>query len=555
MTGHRLAGYRFGPYLLNLDRLRLQQDGADIELRPKAFDVLRMLVEQNGRVVSKDELVAAVWPHVIVNDDALAQCVRDIRKALDDDGERFVRTVPRRGYEFVCSVTPVGAITMPAATAGTETRSTGWPPRTAPSIAIAAVIVVAAAMAIWQSGVFGRQMPQASGAQLSIAVLPFAANPDETWHGDGIAEDITTAVSRFRNLTVIARTSSFRFRDAGADPVSVGDDLGASYLLTGSVRRAGDKVRITAQLVDAKSGASRWTESYDRSFADVFDIQQEVVDSVAAQLVVHAVTDAAAKLSGPPASMRAYELALRARASYRQFSRDSSLEAWRLAEQAIALDPNYAPSWETLAAAKLQFYIQPYGPNQHSPEILKEAREAAQRAVALDGNFATAHAMLAFTQMWSRQYEESIQSVKKAVALNPNDWVGQGIYANILMFSGRYREAVEAFDQAMRFDPYAPALNLALKSMPLIMLGEFDHALRLTRSCAERAPRLFACWLYRAVAESQLGMDDEVARTLATMHEIYPAFTISRHMHAVPFRDKKEEERLAAYLRTAGLPD
>ena len=544
MTGHGVAGYRFGPYLLNLDRLRLQRAGADMELRPKAFDVLRMLVEQSGRVVSKDELVAAVWSDVIVNDDALAQCVRDIRKALDDDGERFVRTVPRRGYEFVSSVTPV-----------TATPSRGWWPRTAPPIAIAAALVVAAALLIWQSGVLGRQMPPAGADRLTIAVLPFAANPDETWLGDGIAEDIMTAVSRFRDLTVIARTSSFRFRDAGADPISVGADLGAAYLLTGSVRRAGGNLRITAQLVDTRSGASRWTESYDRSFADVFDIQQEVVDSVAAQLVVHAVTDAAARLAGTPASMRAYELALRARASYRTFSREGALEAWRLAEQAIAVDPNYPPSWETLAAAKLQFYIQPYGPNQHSSEMLQEAREAAQRAVALDGNFATGHAMLAFAQMWSRQYEASIQSVGKALDLNPNDWVAQGIHANILMFSGRYREAVEAFDRAMRFDPYTPALNLALQSMPLIMLGEFDHALRLTRSCTERAPRLFACWLYRVVAERQLGMDDDVAKSLAMMREIYPAFTTSRHMRAVPFRDKKEEERLAAYFRAAGLPD
>lgn len=544
--------YRFGQYDLNLHRLRLQRDGVDIELRPKSFDVLRILIERAGQVVSKDELVAAVWPGVTVNDDALAQCVRDVRKVLDDDGERFVRTVPRRGYEFVAPVIPATAFET---SDGTSSLSARTPARILSLVAAAALALVAIGLVAWQVGVPWQAASPGPDRRLTIAVLPFVAGSDEVWLGDGIAEDIMVAVSRFRDLTVIARNSSFRFRDPAADPILVGRELGADYLLTGGVRRAGDHLRITAQLVDARSGASRWTESYDRSFAEVFDIQQEVVDSVAAQLVVHAVTDAAARLWGPPSDMRVYELALQARAAYRSFSRDTSLQSWRLAEQAIAIDPTYPPSWETLAAAKLQFYIQPYGPNQHSPDMLREAREAAQRAVALDGNFATGHAMLAFAQMWSRQHDASLQSIEKALELNPNDFVAHTVRGNILMFSSRYEEAVESFDRAMRFDPFTPALNLALQSMPLVMLGEYERALRLTQACAERAPHLFACWLYRAVAERQLGLDDELEQTRAKMREVYPGFTIARHMRAVPIRDKAEEERLAAYLRAAGLPD
>lgn len=547
------AGFRFGPFVLNLHRLRLERDGTDVELRPKAFDVLRTLVERAGSVVSKDELVAAVWPDVTVNDDALAQCVRDIRKALGDDGERFVRTVPRRGYEFVAPVVPALPSENPSAAAPAATGRAGTRVRLA--LVAAALGLVAMVVIAWQAGLLREPARPEAEQGLTVAVLPFVASADESWLGDGIAEDILTAVARFRNLTVIARNSSFRFRNPAADPISVGRNLGAAYLLTGSVRNVGEVLRITAQLVDARTGASRWTESYDRRFEDVFEVLQEVVDSVAGHLVIHAVTDAAARLSGPPANMRAYELALRARAAYRSFSRESSFEAWRLAEQAIALDPDYAPSWETLAAAKLQFYIQPYGPNQHSPDMLREAREAAQRAVALDGNFATGHAMLAFTQMWSRQYEASIQSIDRSLALNPNDWVAHGVRANILMFSTRYREAIEAFDRAMRHDPYAPALNLALKAVPHLMLGENREALDMTRSCTERAPRLFPCWLYRAVAASQLGEEDDLQESLAAMDELYPDFTISRHMRAVPFRDATEQEKMSALMRAAGLPD
>ena len=544
-------GYRFGPFVLNLDRMCLQRGKADIELRPKSFDVLRHLVSHAGRVVSKDELVATVWPNVIVNDDALSQCVRDIRKALGDDNETYIRTVPRRGYMFVADIEPLAVIGSKRATREPAAAARRLPARTA----VVAALLLVVAIGSWNFG--WRAAPQAEAlSQLTVAVLPFTTSADDEWLGDGIAEDIMTAVSRFRDLTVIARNSSFRFRDSSADPKDVGRALAADYLLQGSVRRADDRVRITAQLVDAGSGASRWMQRYDRPMADIFDIQEVVAEAVATQLVIHAKEDAVARIrTRPPQSLEVHELVLRARKRYREFNREATIEMRELAEQAIALDPNHAPAWETLAAALLQFYYQPYDEHYNTPEMLRQARMAAERSIALDGNFSTAHAMLAATLVPAQENEAALAANDRALALNPNDAVAIGTRGNVLTFLGRYAEAAQAWEEAERIDPFVSPLAFALKAMALVMMGEYEKALVSARTCADRAPRLGPCYYYLAIALNELGREEEAEIARDTLLDINPNFTLAQHQGLRSFRDPEERDRLAHLMRRAGFSD
>lgn len=294
-------GYRFGPFVLNLDRLCLQKDGIDIELRPKSFDVLRLLVENDNRIVSKDDLVKAVWPNVTVNDDALAQCVRDIRRALMDDGERYVRTVPRRGYLFAAAVAPVQPVQV------RDAISLPLPRLLLVTLIIGLLTAFAGIAGLGDARLLDEQVERED--RLTIAVLPFTVlgeGSDEDWLADAIAEDIMVAVSRFRDLTVIGRNSSFRYRGKAADPRSIGAELNADFLLQGTLRRNGDRLRITAQLVDSRNGASRWIERYDRELTDVFAIQDDVAEHVAAQLVVHAKEATVARVRREaPANLKA----------------------------------------------------------------------------------------------------------------------------------------------------------------------------------------------------------------------------------------------------------
>lgn len=552
------SGYRFDPFTLNLDRGCLQEGDQDLDLRPKAFEVLRTLVEHAGKLLSKDDLVRAVWPNVIVNDDALAQCIRDIRKVLRDEGEHFIKTMPRRGYLFVAEVTslqPADNSVVTAVSAVPTTPVTGIWKRASFAAVIFAVALIA--FGAWSVGWFAGQ-PPVRDTRLTIAVLPFAnvgENPGENWLADGIAEDIMTAVSRFRDLTVIARNSSFRYRGE-VDARHVGRELSADFLLQGSVRRSGDRLRITAQLVDARTGGSRWTERYDRPFADVFTIQDEVANRVAAQLVGHAREVAVVRLrTRAPGNLEVYELVLRARKAYRTFTREGAIEGRALSERAIAIDPSYAEAWEVLAAVLFQFYIQPYSEHQGTLAMLQEARAVAEQAVLLDPSSSAAHARLGYAFMWLREHEASLQALRKAIELNPNDTVAHSIYGNALSFAGFNRESIEAWERAERLDPFHPAISLALKAKPHIMLREFEPALRLTRSCAERAPRLVACFIYLAVVANELGLEDEARRAARRLLEVYPRFTIERHMQLAPFRSQADAAQFVEYLRRAGLPE
>ena len=551
------SGYRFGDLVLNLDRGCLQKGGADLALRPKAFEVLRYLVERAGRLATKDELVQAVWPNVIVSDDSLAQCIRDIRKVLNDEGERYIRTVPRRGYMFVAEAVPIAATDKPTAgrASAHAARLGQW---SAPIAALAVVAILAAVLAAWSRGWFERQLPVAD-ARLTIAVLPFTSlgdKPGEDWLGDGIAEDIMTAVSRFRDLTVIGRSSSFRYRGDAVDVRQAAKDLGAHYLLQGSVRRSGDRLRITVQLIDPRTGASRWSERYDRPFSDVFAIQDEVASKVAAQLVAHAYEATIARVrTRAPADLEVYELVLRARKAHQTFKREGVIESKALAERAIAIDPNYAPAWAVLSAALQQLYIQPYSEHHGTLAMRQQARAAAARAVSLDADSASAQATLGFSLVWGWENEAGLEAFRKAIGLNPNDsraWVG---YAQALSYAGLNREALDVWERTQHLNPFVSGPSFGIRAKPHIMLREFEPAFRLARSCAERTPTHYHCFMFLAVAAKESGREEEARAAVRRLLEIYPKFTIKRHMHVAPFKKDADAAQFAEYLRRLGLPD
>jgi TolB-like protein/DNA-binding winged helix-turn-helix (wHTH) protein len=565
------SGYRFGEFVLSLDRGCLQKGGVDLALRPKAFDVLRYLVERAGRLATKDELVEAVWPNVIVSDDSLAQCIRDIRKVLNDDGERFIRTVPRRGYMFVADTAPIGPAHGPSPAGATEASATGrgaanpswlgWSRLSGPRLvagAVAAFIVLVAVVAVSTRGWFGRQ-PPITDARLAIAVLPFttlAEKPGEDWLGDGIAEDIMTAVSRFRDLTVIGRSSSFRYRGDAIDVRQAAKELGAHYLLQGSVRRSGDRLRITVQLIDPQTGASRWSERYDRPFADVFAIQDEVASKIAAQVVARAQEATIARVrTRAPADLEVYELVLRARKARETFKREGVIESKTLAERAIAIDPEYAPAWAVLSSALQQLFIQPYSEHHGTPAMRQQARAAAARAVSLDADSAAAQTTLGFSLVWSREHEAGLEAFRRAVSLNPSfsrAWVG---YSQALSYAGLNREALQVWERTQHLDPFSTGPMFGIRAKQHIMLLEFEPAFRLARSCTERTPTHYHCFMFLAIAAKESGREEEARGAVRRVLELYPKFTIRRHMQVAPFKKETDAVQFAEYLRRAGLPE
>jgi adenylate cyclase len=368
--------FRFEGYTLDVARHSLRAADREIALRRKSFELLRYLVENPDRLVTKEELLKAIWPNAVVTDESLTQCLREVRQAIGDSTQTVIATVPRCGYRFAAPVSRLAADARVPGTAGGAGETS----------AVSGTVGVPPARS--DAG----PQSQSSLDRPSVAVLPFAnlnGEPQQDYFSDGIAEDITTELSRFSELVVIARNSAFQYKGKAVDVRQVGRELGARYVLEGSVRRSADRVRIAAQLIDAATGTHRWAERYDRELHDAFAIQDEVVRAIVTTLAAHvnrAETERA--LLKPPAAWEAYEYYLRGAEAYflheTRRTKGSLYEARQLLEQSLAIDPNYARAAAMLSRTHFLGYVLPFDGDYLSPPALDRAFELAQRAVHLD---------------------------------------------------------------------------------------------------------------------------------------------------------------------------
>ncbi len=474
--------FQFEGYTLDIARNALRAADRELKLRPKSFEVLRYLIENADRTVTKEELMKAVWPNVVVTDHVLAHCVSEVRQAIGDDVQAIIKTIPRRGYRF----------TAPVARVATGMAA---PPDSAPR-------------------------PQSSVDKPSVAVLPFAnlsGDPQQDYFSDGMTEDITTELSRFSELLVIARNSSFQYKGKAVDIRQVGRELGARYILEGSVRRSGNRVRVAAQLIDAMTGDHRWGERYDRKLRDVFALQDEVARAIVVTLAAHvnrAETERA--LLKPPAAWMAYEYYLRGAEAFflhqHRRTKASLYDARRLLEQSLAIDPNYAR-----AAAKLS-----------------------------QTHF--------FAYVYKRQHDAGIAEFERAFALNPN-FIDHR-YARALIFAGEPARAIEVLQANMRLDPFQPLLYAtSWLGSANYMLKRYGEAMRLCRETVSRLPNLLWPHTLLISAYAQTGQLEEARKEAAEVLRINPGFTIEGYKRLLVFKDPKDLEHRLDGLRKAGLPE
>jgi len=347
------------------------KSGHPVALRPQAFAVLRYLAERAGRLVIKDELMHALWPGLVVTDDSLVQCVHEIRRAFQDNDRVVLKTAPKRGYRLV----------LPADAA--QHRPWGEPERPAGSAGETWLGAPSAA----DGGHLGER------AKVSIAVLPFvnmSSDREQEYFSDGITEDVITDLSRWKTMAVASRNSSSRsrFRDQRVDIRAAGRELGVRFLVEGSVRRLGERIRITAQLIDAQTGNQVWAERYDRPMVDLFALQNEVVRTIVGTLVGRVYVSAAEHLRRrPPSNPAAYDLTMRA--NWLAWDQASiRAEAKLCFEQAIELDPEYALPHSLLAIILRYDWLLGLA---RSPEILDRAFALAKRGVELSNDESTSH--------------------------------------------------------------------------------------------------------------------------------------------------------------------
>ncbi len=519
--------YRFDCFTLDLVRgALLAAGGTEVALRPKAFAFLRQLVENAGRLIDRDEIMAAIWPGVIVTDDSVTQVVKEIRRALGDGEQRLLRTVPRRGFLFAAEVSRLD---------DTATLVV-LPPDQKP----AGTAEAAAAL-------------HSPSSRPMLVVLPFAnmtGDPAQEYFADGITEDVTTALSHLRWFSVIARNSAFTYKGRAMDVRQVGRDLGVGYVLEGSIRKAGDRVRIAAQLCEAEAGTQVWAGRFDGDLADIFDLQdrltEAVVGAIEPSLRLAEVARARAK---PTDSLTAYDLYLRA-LPHRFVTREGNEEALRLLRRAIAIDPGFAAAKGTLAGLHTLRFTHGWADQGDVQEAIRLARDVVDGA-GEDAPSALAWAghALAF---FARDYETGAAAVERALLLAPNSAVVLLLAGWSRLHAGDGAGAAAHLERAMRLSPVDPAKFYVITALGYanFLLRRYSEAADMARRALGDRPAFLPA--HRLLVASLAQLDDGAAtgEALGALLDVAPDHTVSSAAARTSMRDPA----LFDGLRKAGLP-
>ena len=546
MAGSRIT-YVFDGYCLDMAAHELRHGEAAITVEPKAFEVLAALLAHPGELMMRDTLLDLVWGHRHVTPGVLSRCIAQLRRALGDEAgqPRYIQTVRALGYRFIAPV-----VTRAAATE-TGTASPGLAPAVIP------LAMVSPGSATPMPLIDRRAPPPPA----SVAILPFSdlsEARDQDYFCDGLAEEILTALTRLPGLQVASRTSSFRFREADADAREIGRLLNVAAIMEGSVRKAGERVRVTAQLIDAGNGFHLWSESFDRHLTDIFAIQEEIARNVAEALRVSMKAVVQIDFTRhAPHDMRAYDFYLRGRQLEGHAQRVSWQQAPFMFRRAIELDPDYAQAHAGLADALSELLLWRLARRE---DVLEDALAAARRALELAPELAECHVAHAHVLSLAGEHDEAVAAFERAIGLNPQLYESYYYYGRHCFARGRIDEAIDLLEAAHRTRPDEfQALVIAVGAA--FGAGQTERALQLARLSLDAAlrqlqidPENIRAHYFAASMQLHLGDVDagraHVERALALGPEDYGTLYNTACFHALAGEHKRALELLERAIRT-----
>jgi TolB-like protein/DNA-binding winged helix-turn-helix (wHTH) protein len=542
----------FGEYVLDSGTRELKRGSEQIGLEPQVFDLLLYLVRNRDRVVTKDDLIAAVWGGRIVSDSTLTTRINAARKAVGDSGEQqaMIKTYARRGIRFIGDVRTGGTVD------GSGNSSEQPQP------------VPAASLARADGGALADKVPAAAGpaasfnwgGRPSVAVLPFSnmsGDPEQDYFSDGITEDIITALSKCRSLVVIARNSTFAFKGAGRDVRPVGLTLGAEYLVEGSVRKIGQRVRINAQLVETESGRQLWAERYDRDLQDLFAIQDEITTAIVARIEpeINAAERRRVERKAVPA-LHAWDFFRLGTKHFYKSTAADNLEAQRLFRRAIELDPNLAEAYGYLSYALVLSMV--YFDAEPNEERLSEAIEIGRKGIELDEQDGLIRFMYGRALLAQKAYGDAVAELETAVNLNPCLAVSYCGLGDSLAYEGRISEAIPYFQKAIDLSPYDP-LRWAFytyRALAHLFAREFDLAFEWAHKATRIPNAHYWAFAHQVSALGHLQRLDELPTAVAELLQRRPDFTCSFAQKRLFYINRIDQ--LSIYLeglQKAGVPE
>jgi TolB-like protein/cytochrome c-type biogenesis protein CcmH/NrfG len=515
--------FNFDNHFLDTDLRELRRGGDMVAMQPQVFDLLVHLLKHRDRVVSRDDLIELVWGGRIVSDSTLDSRINAARSAIGDNGkeQRLIRTIPRKGIRFV------GAVNGPC---DAQAASPVEAERPRP----------------------GLSLPD----RPAIAVLPFdnmSGDREQEYFSDGISEDIITALSKLRWFFVIARNSSFTYKGKPVHMRQVAAELGVRYVVEGSVRRSGDRVRITAQLNDTATGSHIWAEHYDRDLTDVFAVQDEITDAIvtAIEPQIYAAENFRSRRK-PPNSVDAWDLVMRALSHHWRVTRPDSLAAQALLERAIAIDPHYGQALALFATNHM------FGVHLGWTDLTKAApiaEQAALAAIAADSEDAWAHTALGSVYFSTRRLDHSLAEFELALQLNPNFSLAQGYYALALCYSGRWTDAYAATQRAIRQSPRDPssAIYYGVAAYAQFVGRNYQEAIALAREATRQRGDLTGAYRVLTVAAGMTGQIELARSALAELRRTQPNISLAWIATQLPWKHEADREHYLEGFRRAGL--
>ena len=566
--------YSFSGFTLDIARGSLTRGNDEVRLRPKSYAALKYLVENSGRLISKDELVEAVWPDTAVTDNSLVQCLKEVREALNDHAQKFIKTVPRRGYIFEEKVTADtnGATyreEIEEIRVVMEERQTDDQPArnrlrkylNTPitkshwfQLMAAAVVLIGTAIVF----AYYRYSPNAASSirtsgsvstVRSIAVLPLRplnAESSDEYLELGMADALITKLSGLKEMIVRPTSSIRKYSAEEQDAVAIGRQLKVESVLEGNVQKSGNRLRITVQLVNVTDGSPIWAGKFDEDLTDIFRVQDDVSDRVVDALALQLTSDERKSLAKRyTGNLEAYRLYLRGRYFWDKRSKNDLLKAIEYFNQAIALDPNYALAYAGLALCYGPLGYQGYiSPAEGRPKMIA----AASRALELDDSLAEAHAAMgAAKAFYEWDWEPAEREFKRAIELNPSYPTSYQWYGLYLEAVGRQDENLAARNRALDIDP----LNLSINSgvgMVYYYMGQYDHAEEILQKTLELYPNFAQARLYLGSTYVQKGMFDEAIaefnKALTLSGSLARAKAYAAHAYALSGKRKEAQKIL-----------
>jgi len=510
--------FLFGNCALDPTRRELWRDGEPVHVEPQVFDLLFHLVRNRDQVISKEDMLAAVWGGRIVSESTVSNRINAARRAIGDSGDQqgFIRTVPRRGLRFVADVReePDASPAAPHPATEPTTRAGGGNDNDSGSA----------------GGVSASKVAYEARGKPTVAVLPFdnmSGDAEQEYFSEGISDDIITLLSKHRGLLVIARNSAFAFKGSGSDVREVGRKLGADYVVEGGVRKLGKQLRITVHLIETEGGRLVWAEQYDRSLEHMHEVQDQITTTIAARIEPGIGTAERLRAERlPPQALQAWDLFRLGTKHFYLSTSESNLEAQRLFRRAIALDPNLAQAYGFLSYAIVLRML--YFDAEPQEEQLNEALALARNGVTLDDQDALIRFTYGRALLARKAYREALAELEEALKLNPALPVVYCGLADSLAYESRFAEAMPFFEKAISLSPHDPQrwAFYSYGALAQLFAREFEEAQRWAWNATRIPNAHYWPFAHRVSALGHLQRREELPAAIAELMQRKPDFTL-----------------------------